>query len=179
MLLEVGHNLSLVLHELLLLISGLLLDLDDLLLELVDPFLKLHLDELFVAARVVFELVQHALVFLLQLLELTPMLLGQVRLKRLVLLLRLLLVSLELLCDVLELASECLSSFVSALHRVTQLGLQVGDLGLEFSNFLFQLGDTALFHLDLLAKTRHLDLVVADLVVPFANSALKSSNLRQ
>ena len=86
LLLEIGDNLAMVLHDLLLLITELLLELDDLLFELVDSLLELHLDELFIAARIVFELVEHTLVLLLHLLKLTSMLLCQVGLKLFVLL---------------------------------------------------------------------------------------------
>ena len=107
------------------------------------------------------------------------MLFSQVGLQLLVLLLCLRLVRLKLLSDILELAAECLSCLISALHGITKLGLQVGDLGLELNDFLLQLGYVALFHLDLLAKASNLALIVADLVVSLTNCALKSGNLRQ
>ena len=87
MLLQVGDSLSLTLHELLFLVSKLLLKLDDLLFKLIDPFLELHLEELFVAARIVFELVEHAFIFLLEFLKLMTMLFCQVGLQLLILLL--------------------------------------------------------------------------------------------
>ena len=57
LLLEVGDDLALILHDLRLLITKLLLKLDDLLFKLVDSLLELHLDELFVATRIVSELI--------------------------------------------------------------------------------------------------------------------------
>ena len=80
------------------------------------------------------------------------MLFCQVGLELFVLLLCLHLVRLELLSDLLELAAKRICCLISALHGIIQLGLQVGDLGLKFSDFLLQFGYVAFFHLDLLAK---------------------------
>ena len=79
----------------------------------------------------------------------------------------------------MELASKCICCFISALHRIVQLILQIGNLGLKLGDFLLQFSYVALFHPNLLAKARHLPLVVADLVIPLANSAFKSGNLRK
>ena len=87
LLLEVGNDLAMVLHQLRFLIAELLLKLNYLLFKLIDALLELHLDKLFVATRIVFELIEHTLVLLLELFKLASMLFCQVGLQLFVLLL--------------------------------------------------------------------------------------------
>ena len=116
--LELARCLLLLLHQRLFLRGVRLFELNDLLFEVLNTLLHLHLHELLVAAGILSQLVQHALVLLLELLHLPPMLLGQARLHLIVLLLGLLLEGLELLLQLLQLFAQGFTCLVTTLHRL-------------------------------------------------------------